>query len=471
MDLDYKKISDLINKNKFNRADRLIFEFIKENDLVDTDLLSKIYFFLIRTGSEKNFLKHLKLTTVPYLPLDLNKINDMKLFCHLSILNTMGGKRIVYPYLENIETNCPIKNNFLGAIYHLNNDFDLSAKYYSSAINSTTINSINRQNIFSPIFHVTSYVNFLASKIYTFDENGFYKSLIEFNKNPSLYQNTYFQRLSTQFEILMLLMGKNHQRGERMFNEFYKEFDYNSVLYSFSYIESLCKGIIKIRNQESDTIEFFNNVGDKILNKINLVQATPIKYFSFFYFFRSLFGEQISNELLSHNDKFQLNKSFPLTPFSILSDNYEHHFPNVENVTSKLFINIMTEEFKLRAEENINIGMKKEQKVLYYLILAGEIGLTAQEIIGLVEEEHDFASLFLIKKRVKQFIHRIKNLYNLDCKCILGRYVINQSFRNQILLENHNQLKVGAEFTKEEFARFYNISDSKAFKILKKLKN
>ena len=59
------------------------------------------------------------------------------------------------------------------------------------------------------------------------------------------------------------------------------------------------------------------------------------------------------------------------------------------------------------------VGFKKEIKLIYFLTLAGDLGMSFEEIAYHINEEHDFAGLMLIHDRVKQLIIRVKNNFSL----------------------------------------------------------
>ena len=73
---------------------------------------------------------------------------------------------------------------------------------------------------------------------------------------------------------------------------------------------------------------------------------------------------------------------------------------------SENFINYHTGEYSLNGKKGI--GLSSELKATYWLVRAHEFGISFETLASLIYEDDDFAGLFLIKKRVKQVIHRLK---------------------------------------------------------------
>ena len=69
------------------------------------------------------------------------------------------------------------------------------------------------------------------------------------------------------------------------------------------------------------------------------------------------------------------------------------------------------EEFKINGRKGI--GLTKEIKAIYFLILAGDLGMSYYELSYHINGEHDFAGLFMIRARIKQVLFRIDKLYGV----------------------------------------------------------
>ncbi len=137
------------------------------------------------------------------------------------------------------------------------------------------------------------------------------------------------------------------------------------------------------------------------------------------------------------------------------------------NSSGENFINYETEEYCINGTKGI--GLNTELKSIYWIIRSHEFGINFETLASFIYEESDFAGLFLIKERVKQIVHRLINHYKVPVKSKLYRAYIDNDFLKKIYITKKGRLKIENNFTINQFMDFYQISNSKAKKILNKL--
>ena len=84
----------------------------------------------------------------------------------------------------------------------------------------------------------------------------------------------------------------------------------------------------------------------------------------------------------------------------------------------------------------------------------------------LIYKENDFAGLFLIKERIKQIVYRLKSIYGVDVYSKNFRAYLPKEKRKMIYVESEGPLRIGDNFDIQAFMNFYDISQSKAKKII-----
>ena len=124
------------------------------------------------------------------------------------------------------------------------------------------------------------------------------------------------------------------------------------------------------------------------------------------------------------------------------------------------FINFQTGEYCINDKKGI--GLSNELKATYWLVRAHEFGISFETLASLIYEEDDFAGLFLIKKRIKQIILRLKTHYGLDISSKNYRAYLSKSDVNKFYLCEKGKLKIPEPFSMSDFMSYYDISQSKA---------
>ena len=107
-----------------------------------------------------------------------------------------------------------------------------------------------------------------------------------------------------------------------------------------------------------------------------------------------------------------------------------------------------------------------EVKSIYYLTLAGETGLNAEELSSLIHDDLDYSGLFLLNNRIKQITHRIKKKYNIPCAKLNGRITLEKSYRDKIKLLNTPKLTIKDNFSIKDLCEHYKFSKSKGLKVI-----
>ena len=88
---------------------------------------------------------------------------------------------------------------------------------------------------------------------------------------------------------------------------------------------------------------------------------------------------------------------------------------------------------------------------------------------SLIYDHDDYAGLFMIKERIKQIIHRLKNHYKVSVNSKNYRAYIDKDYINQIHIKKLGPLRIENNFSLQMFMEFYEISQSKAKIQMKRL--
>ena len=135
-------------------------------------------------------------------------------------------------------------------------------------------------------------------------------------------------------------------------------------------------------------------------------------------------------------------------------------FISMGNSDCENFINFQTGEYCINDKKGI--GLSNELKAIYWLVRAHEFGISFETLASLIYEDDDFAGLFLIKKRIKQVILRLKTHYGLDISSKNYRAYLSKSDVNKFYLCEKGKLRIESPFSMSDFISYYDISQSKA---------
>ena len=450
----YEKIDKLILEKNYAKATKLLISIVDNQLLSNQAAIEDFYSYLIILHEQRKALPYLKINKVPPKPINMSFDIGRRFYFYLQILNLYGGKKLIYPYLEGIELTRPLQFRFMGSMYHINNDFDQAKEFYRQGLELV----IERDN-FSYLHHPQMFNNFLAGCVYTKDFSKFWDSIEKFSKIKKLEKTTH-KLLAEQYKALVLAMEGRMEDSRKIYKQIYSEDFVDKIPASFSYIQALTQGLYKLKDNEHDSLDYFKACGDKIYTHMVRNEISPTKYFSFFYFFKEFQNENV--DILG--DK----KHYPLPKFKILNNEYgPESFETFGDPSAPYFINIKTEEFSLG--EGLGIRLPSEVKSIYYLTLAGDTGLNAEELSSLIHDELDYSGLFLLGNRIKQITHRIKNKYKVPCAKVNGRIILDKSYRDQIKLLNTPKLTIKDNFNIKQLCEHYKFSKSKGLKIVQNL--
>ena len=450
----FQKVEELIIEKNFDKAIRLLISSVNNQLLSNNIAIEEFFSYLVILHEHRKALPYLKINKVPPRPLDLNFDIGRRFFYYLQILNLFGAKKLIYPYLEDIVVSRPLEYRFMGSLHHVNNDFEISKKYYKKGYELV----IDQDN-FSRLHHPQLFNNYLAGCVYTKDFKHFWDS-VEYFSNYSPLKKTTYPLLVEQYKCLVHALEGNTDKSQKLYSKIYTKDFTDKIPASFSYICALTNGLYKLTQEDPNATEYIKSCGEHIFSHMVKNEISPTKFLSFYYFFEA----QLDLELnLLGNRKY-----YPLPSFKILNREFgSQHFDEFGDNNAPFFINVTTQEYSLGT--GLSIRLPAEVKSIYYLTLAGDVGLNAEELSSLIHDDLDYSGLFLINNRIKQIIHRIKTKYNMQCNKINGRIILGEESRNKIKLLTTKKLTITNQFNLKQFCEHYNISRSKSLKIITSL--
>ena len=183
-----------------------------------------------------------------------------------------------------------------------------------------------------------------------------------------------------------------------------------------------------------------------------------------------IYLKKIAGKLNVHSDYFdQPNiKNYPIFPFKVLGETFnDSTFLEMGDSTKPNYINYETEEFSINGHKGI--GLNNEIKAIYYLTRSENTGLTFETLASLIYDHADYSGLFMVKERIKQIIHRLRNHYKVEINSKFYRAYIRQEDIENIHIQKTGKMKIQNNFSMMDFEDFYQVSTSKAKKMLKVL--
>ena len=160
------------------------------------------------------------------------------------------------------------------------------------------------------------------------------------------------------------------------------------------------------------------------------------------------------------------NTIYPINEFKILNKTFEESkfrsfgYPESSNFKYE------DGEFNIYGKKGI--GLTAEIKAIYWLIRCHEFGVNYETLASYIYEHEDISGIFLIKDRIKQILHRIKNEYKIPIETKNCRAYITPTDFENFYITNSDPLRINRPFTVDSFMDFYGVSKSKAQKKLKK---
>ena len=455
---EIKEVNALIKKGAFEEAESKIKVVFKSLNFEDTSTIEQIFSSLIFVMPNlKDLYKYFKVDNVPALPLSTDSLDSRKFFYYLYLLNKQGGKRLVSPYLENIMISRPMELRFLGGMHFFNIEYEKAASSYEKAKNL-----IN--NNFSPYQHSTILGNLAASYLYNGDIENY-----ERVKNESLKMTNnhlYIRQIFIKYDVQKSIQIKDFDNARKM-NQYLRENNYyrdsfrkdeNIVFSAFS--SAIEKDTKKFRDSLITLVDHF-----KTSIKNNYI--SPERFFNVYAYISKI----TIHKPEVYEDIFKLKYSdYPFYQFKLMGSIFhEKEFTFTGSRNAKNYLNFITEEYEINGNKGINLNI--ELKAIYWLVRSKDFGLSFETLASLIYDNTDLAGLFLIKERIKQIVHRLKNTYKLDLSIKNNRIYISNKDISQIYLTEIDQLRIKNQFSLNEFMNFYKASNSKARKVIRKLLN
>ncbi len=447
---EIESIKSLLEQGRVDTAEKSLKKIIDPSKLSDPAYIESIFTMYLYMGNmSRLFLKHLKVSKVPPRPIDTAFDVGRRFFYALYILNKSGGMRIVEPYLREIVVHRQLENRYLGGIFFFNFDYNQAVNYYQKAFEMLN-------TPFSEIEHLLILGNLGAAYLYLKDYENYEKTkniALKVSKNDKSVMRVY-----SKYDILRNLQLGNTEAAMASFrhiDDFYYRYKREipkAELIMFKIIEAFCQ---KDKNKCQEYLLDF-----KEISTANIIKGTisPERYFasSFYYTQISQMDSSVWKDILEFH-----STTYPIPNFRILGEQLnDSHFKCMGKQTAKNYINFKTQEYVIGNKKGI--GLNNEIKAIYYLVRAQHYGLTFETLASLIYDYEDYSGLFMIKERVKQIIHRLKNHYQISVHSKNFRAYLENNFIDQIYITKNDQMRIDNNFTLQQFMEFYLVSQSKA---------
>lgn len=447
------QIKKLIYDQKFEEAKVLLKKVAANKSLSDPATLEDIFSVLISGNSVlRYFLKFLKISKVPQIPIDTKYDTGRRFFYSLYIINRFGGKRIVSPYIENLKVSRTLEYRFLGGIHYFNMDYDKAKLAYAKAVDLLP-------DSFDEFRHLFIYGNMAVCYIYLdqFDEYEAFKKkvLLQTNKNTSI------ERIFAKYDVFKLTHQKKYEEAIEQFNyckskNFYETtINSNEKIYIETYISAIRDDLESFRENLKNLI---TNFKDNIKNG-NFTPERLIGIITYIETF-TIHPKNLWKDIIDIDQT-----TYPYTPIKIRDQNKSSENCNsFGNPDSSNYINLETEEYEINGHKGV--GLNTELRSIYWIVRAHEFGISFETLASLIYDDTDFAGLFLIRERIKQIINRLNSRYKMNLVISIFRVYIEKEDLEKIHIKSNGKLKIKNNFSIYEFMEFYQISQSKAQKVL-----
>ena len=143
------------------------------------------------------------------------------------------------------------------------------------------------------------------------------------------------------------------------------------------------------------------------------------------------------------------------------------NFISMAEYTAENFINYTTQEYEVNGIKGI--GLSNELKAIYWIVRSHEFGISVETLASLIYSHEDFAGLFLIRERIKQIVNRLMKHYKIKLKMSIYRVYIEPEEVKKFYLIKDAPFKIPDNFSIYDLMDFYQISNTKAQKIINNL--
>ena len=408
-------------------------KLINPDKLDDREYLEKIFvLFLNLEDGLRKFTQYLDIKEVPQGCIDTNDNNSRHFFYYLYVLNCSGGMRLVKPYLDKVKVHTMLEFRFLAGMFFYNLDFESATSNYQKSLELV-------KGDFDEFKHKFIIGNLAASLVYTKRYEDYEElkghSLDKSSNAPSI------NRLFMLYDIVKHLQVNEYDKAKVVYQKCFDKMLFDDGLTPGNI---LFYKVIK-SSIERDSSSFRENL--RILfqerkNKIHNFEKNPERCFSVLAYLVETSG--FSKEV--YEDIIDFEKiTYPMDPFKVFDKTFDFNLiKSVGRKNAPNYINLETEEYEINGTKGILL--KNEIKALYFLVRAGEFGLSFETLASLIYPVTDYNALFLLKDRMKQIVHRLKKIYKINIVTKKFRAYIPEKERNCFYLQSEGSLRLPGEF-------------------------
>ena len=444
------EIKNLMRNGKHEQAVKKLIASIEPERLSDPNYLETVFsLYIMISDPSQYFLKYLQITKVPPLPIDTSHDIGRRFFYALYLLNRNGGINLVTPYIESIIPNRMLEYRFLAGMYFFNCDYKNAIKYYSKAFEMI-------KDHFSEINHLLICGNLGACYLYSQDYEN-YEKIKEKSKQISNNHDSVI-RVYTKYDLIKFFQLKDLDGAKKISEQLHllkTEFIKKNNKFDQIFVDYI------LSPPEHKLVKLENNL--KIFHENHKLQIYENSINPERYFVLCAYLDQVLPEI-PESCQFIFdykNTSYPFGKLNILNVTMnDSTFISKNDPSLANYINLETEEYYVNGKKGI--GINHEIRALYYLIRAEKYGLSFEGLASLIYSHEDFAGLFLIKERIKQIIHRLKNHYEINAYAKNYRAYLDHDEISKTFISNLKKLRIHDQFTLKEFMAYYEVSLSKA---------
>lgn len=400
---------------------------------------------LILDENKNKLLKFLDIDKVPPLPIDTKFDLGRRFLYFIKIINNRAGLHIIRPYLDGIICRREQEYRFLGGVYLSGLSLDKAISHFHSALNMShrsEMNWVNHKHLLQNYLLCLAYLN-QTEDVHSFIDNN--KKLFEEFK-------------SDQFIKRILLMERVKSGDLNGFKDDFK----NSFGKSVKSINHNEIGLLnlqlsyfsKVQDQSNFKI-FLDIYKNNLLKRIKDGKIDPTRAIGYLKYIFSLGGKSDA-EIFD-----ELGQDFSFYPYHKVDYQYcqieKAKDVVIGSANSPNYIYPSIGEYKIN--NILGVGLKKEVKLIYFLALAGDLGMSFEEINYHVNGEHDLAGLLLVNDRVKQLILRVRKIYGINISRAKFRAYLPKEELSKFHINSTKTLSIPNGFSKEDYMNFYGVSE------------
>ena len=344
----------------------------------------------------------------------------------------------------------------MGGINFFDLNLEKSTYWYEKAISQSQGEEINQ------LYHSHIYNNYLICLAYLGKEKEFYRFLLN---NTSIFSSLYSKDIE-RMKIYIHILNEEFDTARNLFLNTFKFpidfFEHRSLkILSLQALFFIKLGDLKVFE---NVFKLYYEEIKQLVLEAKLDTTRAIKSCQYLFSINKL-----SNDYMYELIQDEI-KNFPI--FDVSFDNcrpLKNQEILIGNNQNSNCIYSRIEEYCINGIRGI--GFSKEVKFIYYLLRAGDLGMSFEELSFHMNGGIDLSGLLLVRDRVKQIALKVEKKFGLKIIRKNYRFFIDKSIRNTFYVSSLEHLSIKDNFSRSDFFIYYTISETTAKTLLKKLES